>query len=97
VPFAGDGKRALITAETGRALNVLKEKLPEDIQPLCVSLLGRGGDAFAELNAAVQSITTRFGAALVALPGAARRGFPCRHPRSDRCHALRRRCAESAG
>src|SRR6516164_1829048 len=36
-------------------------------------------------------------AALVAPPGAARRGFPCRHPRSDQCHALRRRCAESAG
>jgi very-short-patch-repair endonuclease len=54
------GKRVLITAETGRALKVLKEKLPEDMQPLCISLLGQGGDAFAELNSAVQSITTRF-------------------------------------
>lgn len=53
------GKRVLITAETGRALQVLKGKLPDDIQPLCVSLLGQGGDAFAELNAAVQGITTR--------------------------------------
>jgi very-short-patch-repair endonuclease len=52
----------LITAETGRALKVLKEKLPEDIQPLCVSLLGQGGDAFSELNASVQGITTRFAA-----------------------------------
>ena len=50
----------LITAETGRALKVLKDKLPEDIRPLCVSLLGQGGDAFAELNSAVQGITTRF-------------------------------------
>jgi very-short-patch-repair endonuclease len=56
------GKRVLITAETARALKVLKEKLPEDIQPLCVSLLGQGGDAFAELNSAVQGITTRFDA-----------------------------------
>ena len=56
------GKRVLITAETGRALKVLKSKLPEDIQPLCVSLLGQGGDAFAELNSAVQGITTRFAA-----------------------------------
>jgi hypothetical protein len=56
------GKRVLITAETGRALKVLKAKLPEDIQPLCVSLLGQGGDAFAELNSAVQRITTRFAA-----------------------------------
>jgi very-short-patch-repair endonuclease len=54
------GKRVLITAETGRALNVLKEKLPADIQPLCVSVLGQGGDAFAELNASVQGITSRF-------------------------------------
>ncbi|MBN2311570.1 MAG: AAA family ATPase, partial [Candidatus Hydrogenedentes bacterium] len=53
------GKRVLITAETARALQVLKNKLPEEIQPLCVSLLGQGGDAFAELNTAVQGITTR--------------------------------------
>ena len=53
------GKRVLITAETAHALRVLKDKLPEEIQPLCVSLLGQGGDAFAELNAAVQGITTR--------------------------------------
>ncbi len=54
------GKRVLITAETGRALKVLKDKLPEEMRPLCVSLLGQGGDEFAELNSAVQSITTRF-------------------------------------
>jgi AAA domain len=53
------GKRVLITAETGRALQVLKDKLPEEIQPLCVSLLGQGGDAFSELNTAVLGITTR--------------------------------------
>lgn len=53
------GKRVLITAETARALQVLKEKLPEEVQPLCVSLLGQGGDAFAELNSAVQGITNR--------------------------------------
>lgn len=54
------GKKILITAETSRALKVLKEKLPQDIQPLCISLLGQGGDSFAELNAAVQGITTRY-------------------------------------
>ena len=53
------GKRVLITAETARALQVLKRKLPSEIQPLCVSLLGHGGDAFAELNTAVQGITNR--------------------------------------
>ncbi len=54
------GKRLLITAETGRALQVLKDKLPEEIRPLCVCLLGHGGDSFAELNASVQAITNRF-------------------------------------
>jgi very-short-patch-repair endonuclease len=54
------GKRVLITAETGRALKVLKEKLPAEIQPLCVSVLGHGGEAFAELNAAVEGITNRY-------------------------------------
>jgi len=68
------GKRVLITAETGRALKVLKEKLPEDIRPLCVSLLGQGGDAFAELNSAVQGITTRYAAWNPALRRAYRRG-----------------------
>ena len=53
------GKRVLITAETGRALRVLKRKLPSEIQPLCVSLLGHGGDAFAEVNAAVEGVTNR--------------------------------------
>jgi len=53
------GKRVLITAETTRALQVLKDKLPPEIQPLCVSLLGTGKEAFAELNKSVQGITTR--------------------------------------
>lgn len=56
------GKRVLITAETGHALKVLKNKLPQELQPLCVSLLGQGGDSFAELNTAVQGITSRFAA-----------------------------------
>ena len=53
------GKRVLITAETSRALRVLKDKLPNELQPLCISLLGQGGDAFSELNASVQEITNR--------------------------------------
>jgi very-short-patch-repair endonuclease len=53
------GQRVLVTAETARALQVLKDKLPPEIQPLSVSLLGQGGDAFSELNRAVQGITNR--------------------------------------
>ena len=53
------GKRVLITAETSRALQVLRGKLPLEVQPLCISLLGQGGEALTELNKAVQGITTR--------------------------------------
>ena len=53
------GQRLLVTAETAQALRVVKEKLPEDLKPLCVSFLGQGGGAFAELNHSVQEITTK--------------------------------------
>lgn len=38
--FLAQGKRILVTSETVKALSVLKEKLPEAVQPLCVSRLG---------------------------------------------------------
>ena len=53
------GQRLLVTAETAQALRVVKEMLPEELQPLCVSFLGQGGGAFAELNRAVHGITTK--------------------------------------
>ena len=53
------GQRVLVTAETAQALRVVKDKLPDELQSLCVSLLGQGGDAFSELNRSVQEITTR--------------------------------------
>jgi very-short-patch-repair endonuclease len=34
------GKRVLVTAQTARALKVLREKLPEEIRPLCLMSLG---------------------------------------------------------
>ena len=53
------GQRVLVTAETPQALRVIKDKLPDEIQALCVSLLGQGVDAFAELDRAIQGITTK--------------------------------------
>ena len=53
------GQRVLVTAETAQALRVIKDMLPRDLQALCVSLLGQGGDAFAELNRAIQGITAK--------------------------------------
>ena len=57
--FLATGERVLITAETPQALRVIKDKIPEDLKPLCISLLGQGGDAFAELNMAVEGIARR--------------------------------------
>lgn len=53
------GRRVLVTAETARALAVLKKKIPKEVQPLCVSLLGADEASFAELNAAVTGISNR--------------------------------------
>jgi very-short-patch-repair endonuclease len=54
------GQRVLVTSHTARALRVLKEKLPKDILPLCVSLLGTDQSALKELEEAVEAITNRY-------------------------------------
>lgn len=79
------GKRALVTAETSQALKILKDKLPEELRPLCISLLGRSGESFAELNAAVEGITSRYAAWT---PGA----YDPRIAEIDRELEARRRC-----
>lgn len=54
------GMRVLVTSQKAQALRVLREKLPEDISELCVSMtdLSRGGSA--ELNRSVTAISGRF-------------------------------------
>jgi len=54
------GQRILVTAQTPQALQVLKDKLPEEIQPLAVSLLGTGADEQRSLEKSVQGITGKF-------------------------------------
>ncbi|WP_446898262.1 AAA domain-containing protein [Clostridium sp. LBM24168] len=51
------GKRILVTSQTDRALRVLTQKMPEEIKPLCVSLLGNDSESFKELNETVRKIT----------------------------------------
>lgn len=53
------GQRLLVTAENPRALTVLRDKLPVELQPLCVSVLGHGGDAFEALSKTVREISNR--------------------------------------
>ena len=51
-----NGKRILITAQTKRALEVLKEKLPPDFQNLAVNFLSGDSSSLKDLEASVNAI-----------------------------------------
>jgi superfamily I DNA and/or RNA helicase/very-short-patch-repair endonuclease len=51
------GKRILVTSQTPRALKVLKDKIPVQVQSLCVSVLGRSQKDLDSLIGSVQEIT----------------------------------------
>jgi very-short-patch-repair endonuclease len=53
------GNRVLITSQTAKALSVLKNKLPEDLQDLCVSLVGNDQSAFKDLEKVVGVISSK--------------------------------------
>jgi hypothetical protein len=55
------GKTILITAQTERALRVLRDKVPESIRSLCVSVTGNDVGAQEELKTSVQIIIERTG------------------------------------
>jgi len=50
------GKRVLVTAHTPKALRVLREKVVEPLQPLCVSILQNDKQSQDELQASVKKI-----------------------------------------
>lgn len=53
------GKSILVTAQTAKALRVLRDKVPEKLRPLCVSVLGSDQDARSQLESSIGSITER--------------------------------------
>lgn len=53
------GQRVLITAQTPRALQVLRDKLPPGIRPLCLSVLGNDKAAQDNVEDSVRNITDR--------------------------------------
>ena len=53
------GKSILVTAHTVKALRVLRDKVPDMLKPLCVSMLGSDEVARRQLESAVSSITER--------------------------------------
>ena len=53
------GKSILVTAQTAKALRVLREKVPDLLRPLCVAVLGSDQDARRQLETSIGSITER--------------------------------------
>ncbi len=53
------GKSILVTAQTAKALRVLRDKVPEVLQPLAVSVLGSDQSARRQLESSIGSITER--------------------------------------
>ncbi|WAM34088.1 AAA domain-containing protein [Caldicellulosiruptor morganii] len=51
------GKRVLVTSEKERALRVLRDKIPEEIRHLCVSVLGGDSASVKELESSIENIT----------------------------------------
>ena len=54
------GKRILVTSHTPRALKVLRGKIPKDLLPLGVSLLGNDRESLRGLEDSVQGITNHY-------------------------------------
>lgn len=53
------GKSILVTAQTAKALRVVRDKVPEVLRPLAVSVLGSDQDARRQLESSIGSITER--------------------------------------
>lgn len=53
------GKSILVTAQTAKALRVVRDKVPKVLQPLAVSVLGSDQDARRQLESSISSITER--------------------------------------
>lgn len=55
------GKRVLVTSHAERPLQVLRDRIPEAIRPLCVSLMGADADALKLLEQSVQAMAEQLG------------------------------------
>ncbi|WP_373281953.1 AAA domain-containing protein [Compostibacillus humi] len=59
--FLAEGKRVLITSQKENPLRVLKSKIPEEIQDLCVPVLGGGRDSLQEIEKSINTISEKLG------------------------------------
>jgi very-short-patch-repair endonuclease len=53
------GKRVLVLAQKEDPLRVLRDGLPEEIQPLCLAVLGRSADQLVQLQIAARELADR--------------------------------------
>ena len=60
--FLTHGLRVLICAEKPQPLRVIRDKMPEDLQQLCVAVLGDDRAANQQLEASIATITARVNA-----------------------------------
>lgn len=57
--FLAQGKRVLVTSASPNALMVLKHKLPENLQPLCISMTGNGKELESSITSLVDNLTAK--------------------------------------
>jgi very-short-patch-repair endonuclease len=57
--YLATGQRVLVTAQTAQALEVLRDKMPQELRQLCVSLLGDSRGSDKELRRSVETILGR--------------------------------------
>ncbi len=57
--YLATGQRVLVTAQTAQALEVLRDKMPQELRQLCVSLLGDSRGSDRELRRSVETILGR--------------------------------------
>ena len=55
-----NGKKILVTAQTAKALRVLKDKIPAELQGLCVNLLGESREDREEFQASITTINRKY-------------------------------------
>ena len=58
--FLANGKKILVTSQTDRALKVLRDKLPKEIQNLSVEVLGKDQNSLQELKDSIMCINNKY-------------------------------------
>jgi very-short-patch-repair endonuclease len=57
--LVAQGRRVLVLAQKEDPLRVLRDGLPEELQPLCLAILGRSADQLVQLQTAARELSDR--------------------------------------